>query len=68
MLTFLYTIGNLHLNITAKEYDENVTKLIEPYIYEWTGESVESYNYNSCTSNKCCFIFSREVPRLDISR
>ncbi|CAG8637671.1 7702_t:CDS:10, partial [Paraglomus occultum] len=30
--------GNLHLNITAKEYDEDVTKLIEPYVYEWTGK------------------------------
>jgi len=28
--------GNLHLNITAKSYDPEVTNLIEPYIYEWT--------------------------------
>ncbi|RIA88114.1 hypothetical protein C1645_695403 [Glomus cerebriforme] len=28
--------GNLHLNITAKSYDPEITNLIEPYVYEWT--------------------------------
>ncbi|RIB08189.1 hypothetical protein C2G38_2147195 [Gigaspora rosea] len=28
--------GNLHLNIVAKSYSPEITKLIEPYVYEWT--------------------------------
>lgn len=28
--------GNMHLNITTKEYDDEVMKLIEPFLYEWT--------------------------------
>ncbi|PVU90976.1 hypothetical protein BB561_004626 [Smittium simulii] len=27
--------GNLHLNIVADKFDDNVTKHLEPYIYEW---------------------------------
>ncbi|ORX97831.1 hypothetical protein K493DRAFT_280905 [Basidiobolus meristosporus CBS 931.73] len=30
--------GNLHLNITAKKYDGEITKLIEPYVYEWAAK------------------------------
>jgi len=28
--------GNIHLNISCKSYSEEITNLIEPYIYEWT--------------------------------
>lgn len=28
--------GNLHLNITSKEYNPELTKKIEPYVYEYT--------------------------------
>ncbi|CAG8663549.1 3283_t:CDS:10, partial [Dentiscutata erythropus] len=28
--------GNIHLNIVAKSYTHEITKLLEPYIYEWT--------------------------------
>lgn len=28
--------GNLHLNISAAEYDDNVLAQIEPFVYEWT--------------------------------
>ncbi|TRY74872.1 hypothetical protein TCAL_07130 [Tigriopus californicus] len=28
--------GNMHLNITTKEYDDQVMQLIEPFLYEWT--------------------------------
>ncbi|CAG8477888.1 12971_t:CDS:10, partial [Dentiscutata heterogama] len=28
--------GNIHLNIVSKSYSLEITKLIEPYVYEWT--------------------------------
>jgi len=28
--------GNLHLNITSKEYDEDLLAIIEPYVYDFT--------------------------------
>lgn len=28
--------GNLHLNISAKQYDPNLTDAIEPFVYEYT--------------------------------
>ncbi|KAG0201365.1 hypothetical protein BGX28_005790 [Mortierella sp. GBA30] len=34
--------GNLHLNIAAKRYSEEVTKIIEPYVYEWTAKHAGS--------------------------
>jgi len=30
--------GNIHINISCKSYSEEVTNLIEPYVYEWTRE------------------------------
>jgi len=27
--------GNLHLNVVAAEYDDEVEAIIEPYVYEW---------------------------------
>jgi len=30
--------GNLHINVTAKEYDPEVTKVLEPFIYEWVSD------------------------------
>ncbi|CAG5136549.1 unnamed protein product [Candidula unifasciata] len=30
--------GNLHLNITAKEYNEETMALIEPFIYDWVAK------------------------------
>lgn len=30
--------GNMHLNITTREYDDRVMNLIEPYLYEWTSQ------------------------------
>jgi len=29
-------LGNLHLNITCKEYSQEVMDMIEPYVYDWT--------------------------------
>nr|CAD7575962.1 unnamed protein product [Timema californicum] len=30
--------GNLHLNVTSKEYDHNILDVIEPFVYEWTSK------------------------------
>lgn len=30
--------GNLHLNVSAKEYDEATLNKIEPFVYEWTAQ------------------------------
>ncbi|XAR57934.1 D-2-hydroxyglutarate dehydrogenase [Bertholletia excelsa] len=30
--------GNLHLNISAPKYDDNVLAQIEPFVYEWTSK------------------------------
>jgi len=30
--------GNIHLNITTEDYDKNVTKQIEPFVYEWVAK------------------------------
>jgi len=30
--------GNLHLNISAPEYSDDVLDRIEPFVYEWTSE------------------------------
>ncbi|KAI9109633.1 hypothetical protein K1719_019263 [Acacia pycnantha] len=30
--------GNLHLNISAPQYDDKILSQIEPYVYEWTSK------------------------------
>ncbi|GLH15671.1 Alkyldihydroxyacetonephosphate synthase [Gryllus bimaculatus] len=30
--------GNLHLNITSKEFDHDLHNLIEPFVFEWTSK------------------------------
>nr|CAD7452815.1 unnamed protein product [Timema tahoe] len=30
--------GNLHLNVTTKEFDQEVFGLIEPFVFEWTSK------------------------------
>nr|CAD7197964.1 unnamed protein product [Timema douglasi] len=30
--------GNLHLNITSKEYDHEILDLMEPFVFEWTSK------------------------------
>ncbi|KAM7251072.1 hypothetical protein ACFE04_022955 [Oxalis oulophora] len=30
--------GNLHLNISAQQYDSNILAQIEPFVYEWTSK------------------------------
>lgn len=30
--------GNLHLNVSAPEYDDKILEQIEPYVYEWTSK------------------------------
>lgn len=36
--SFVKGDGNLHLNITAKEFDYELHNIIEPYVFEWTSE------------------------------
>jgi hypothetical protein len=31
--------GNLHLNIHTPKFDPEVYSLIEPFVYEWTGNN-----------------------------
>ena len=30
--------GNMHLNITSKDYDKNIMDKIEPFLYEYTSK------------------------------
>ncbi|KAK8619130.1 hypothetical protein V6N13_133097 [Hibiscus sabdariffa] len=30
--------GNLHLNVSAAQYDDKILEQIEPYVYEWTSK------------------------------
>nr|CAD7429050.1 unnamed protein product [Timema monikensis] len=30
--------GNLHLNVTSKEFDQEIFGLIEPFVFEWTSK------------------------------
>ncbi|XP_025193263.1 D-2-hydroxyglutarate dehydrogenase, mitochondrial-like [Melanaphis sacchari] len=30
--------GNLHLNVVTSRYDEELTRIIEPFVYEWTSK------------------------------
>lgn len=32
----LILVGNVHVNVTTPVYSEEVAKLIEPFIYDWT--------------------------------
>ena len=35
---FLTLLGNLHINICADKYDDEIEKVIEPYVYEIVAE------------------------------
>ena len=35
--------GNLHLNISAKEYSDELFRQIEPFVYEWTAARVQAW-------------------------
>lgn len=35
----LVVLGNVHLNVTCKEYDEEVTAVLEPFLYDWTAQN-----------------------------
>lgn len=30
--------GNLHVNMTSSEFDENIKRTIEPFVYEWVSK------------------------------
>ncbi|XP_059078766.1 D-2-hydroxyglutarate dehydrogenase, mitochondrial-like isoform X2 [Tigriopus californicus] len=50
--------GNMHLNITTKEYDDQVMQLIEPFLYEWTSHHKGSISAEHEFAS--WFIMSRE--------
>lgn len=35
-------VGNLHLNVTTPQYDKEVVRHIEPFLYEYTSECAGS--------------------------
>lgn len=37
-MTFVTGDCNLHLNVVTSEYDERLTRIIEPFVYEWTSK------------------------------
>lgn len=37
--SLIAVLGNLHLNVIAREWSEEVRKVVEPFVYEITGES-----------------------------
>lgn len=37
-MTFVTGDGNLHLNVVTSKYDEELTRIIEPFVYEWTSK------------------------------
>ena len=36
LLMLLLIAGNIHINVTTPDYNKEVGKLIEPFIYDWT--------------------------------
>ena len=34
--------GNLHLNIVGKAHSSGLLQLIEPFVYDWTGEYIHA--------------------------
>ncbi|KAG9304945.1 hypothetical protein G9A89_003114 [Geosiphon pyriformis] len=62
--------GNLHLNITAKSYDPKVTKLIEPYVYEWTekhqGSISAEHGLGLMKANYLCY--SKSPSMIDLMK
>lgn len=37
-MTFVTGDCNLHLNVVTSEYNEELTRMIEPFVYEWTSK------------------------------
>ncbi|KAK4262111.1 hypothetical protein QN277_027712 [Acacia crassicarpa] len=60
--------GNLHLNISAPQYDDKVLSQIEPYVYEWTskhrGSISAEHGLGLMKANKIFYSQSHETVQL----
>lgn len=60
--------GNLHLNISATEYDDDVLAQIEPFVYEWTsnhrGSISAEHGLGLMKANKIHYSKSMETVQL----
>nr|GMD53355.1 D-2-hydroxyglutarate dehydrogenase, mitochondrial isoform X1 [Ipomoea batatas] len=60
--------GNLHLNISAPEYDDNLLSQIEPFVYEWTskhhGSISAEHGLGLMKANKIYYSKSPETVQL----
>lgn len=60
--------GNLHLNISAPQYDDNLLSQIEPFVYEWTskhrGSISAEHGLGLMKANKIHYSKSSETVQL----
>lgn len=60
--------GNLHLNISVPQYDDNLLLLIEPFVYEWTskhrGSISAEHGLGLMKANKIHYSKSSETVQL----
>ncbi|KAF7828918.1 D-2-hydroxyglutarate dehydrogenase, mitochondrial [Senna tora] len=60
--------GNLHLNISAPQYDDKILSQIEPYVYEWTskhrGSISAEHGLGLMKANEILYSQSRETVQL----
>ncbi|XP_019177480.1 PREDICTED: D-2-hydroxyglutarate dehydrogenase, mitochondrial isoform X1 [Ipomoea nil] len=60
--------GNLHLNISAPQYDDNLLSQIEPFVYEWTskhhGSISAEHGLGLMKANKIYYSKSPETVQL----
>ncbi|KAL8047351.1 hypothetical protein ABFX02_08G235300 [Erythranthe guttata] len=60
--------GNLHLNISAREYDDSILSQIEPFVYEWTskqrGSISAEHGLGLMKANKIHYSKSAETVQL----
>ncbi|KAG6394579.1 hypothetical protein SASPL_145168 [Salvia splendens] len=60
--------GNLHLNISTKQYDDNILAKIEPFVYEWTskqrGSISAEHGIGLMKANKLHYSNSTEVVQV----
>ena len=47
-MVLAHAIGNLHINVVADKYDEEIEKVLEPYIYEIVCESPSTPDPHLC--------------------
>jgi hypothetical protein len=54
LISILLT-GNLHINICADKYDDEIEKVIEPYVYEIVAEERGSISAEHGLGESCTF-------------